>query len=252
MKKLILYILVFPLVVFSEKIDLAQWDKDSFQKFLIQCQTLPKSEKIEKISEAFLDTVYQSNTLHGSVDIDEKLIIDLSKVDCFTFIDYVEAMKRSGNFEQFKKNLVDLRYQFGSIQYTKRNHFFSDWIEYNDFENITAKISSNTQKVMKHLNQFEANKLYLQGIEIKPRMIEYIDSKYVDIKLLEKLKSGDYIGIYTHKEGLDVSHTGLIIKKDSQVFFRHASSKKQFKKVVDEPFLDYIKKTPGFIVLRPS
>ena len=61
---------------------------------------------------------------------------------------------------------------------------------------------------------------------------------------------GDYIGIYTHIEGLDVTHVGILIKKEGKAYLRHASSKKEFLKVIDEPFESYIKNTPGFIVLR--
>ena len=38
----------------------------------------------------------------------------------------------------------------------------------------------------------------------------------------------------------DVSHTGFLIKKDGELYIRHASL--TYKKVVDEKFSDYIKK----------
>jgi hypothetical protein len=67
---------------------------------------------------------------------------------------------------------------------------------------------------------------------------------------LSKLKSGDFVGIYTDEEGLDASHTGIIIKKTGKVFLRHASSKSQ--KVVDEDLSEYMKNKPGLIVYRPA
>jgi hypothetical protein len=63
--------------------------------------------------------------------------------------------------------------------------------------------------------------------------------------------SGDFVGIYTDKEGLDVSHTGIIIKKDGKVFLRHASSKEKNQKVVDENLSEYMKNKPGLVVYRP-
>jgi hypothetical protein len=92
--------------------------------------------------------------------------------------------------------------------------------------------------------------LYLNGIDIVKREIKYLEPKYITKDILTKLQTGDYIGIYTPINGLDVTHTGMIIKKDGKTFFRHASSKKSNRKVVDELFVDYVKKTPGILVLR--
>ncbi len=250
--KIIVLMMSFLLSLYAEIIDLGNWDQSRLNEFLAQCQNMQQNEKTKKISDTFLNTQYKSNTLKGSKDIQEQLVIDLKNVDCFTFIDYVEAMKQSSNFEQFKQNLIQLRYQKGKISYQNRNHFFTDWAQHNDFENITSKITNKTEKLVKHLNQFDDNKLYLEGIGVKQRLVEYIKPEQVTQELLDQLQTGDYIGIYTTKEGLDVSHTGLIIKKGSRTFFRHASSKKKYKKVVDEPFIEYIQKTPGFIVLRAS
>ena len=61
----------------------------------------------------------------------EVLTINLAGVDCFTLLDYVEAMRLSASFDDFKKNLKKIRYQSGIVDYQHRNHFFTDWIEFN-------------------------------------------------------------------------------------------------------------------------
>ena len=58
--------------------------------------------------------------------------------------------------------------------------------------------------------------------------------------------------MYTEIDGLDVTHTGIIIKNDDGVFLRHASSKKSNQKVVDEDLQKYIKNVPGIVVYRPQ
>ena len=68
---------------------------------------------------------------------------------------------------------------------------------------------------------------------------------------MSKLKTGDFAGIYTDKEGLDVSHTGIIIKKGGKVFLRHASSREKNQKVVDEELSEYMQNKPGLVVYRP-
>jgi len=84
------------------------------------------------------------------------------------------------------------------------------------------------------------------------RKIYYIPTSEIDDDLLNKLHTGDYVGIYTDIEGLDVTHTGIIIKKDDGVYLRHASSKKKNQKVVDEDFKEYVQNTPGMVIFRPK
>jgi len=249
MKYVYFLILLFS-ICDAEKIDLNNWDKKELSQFLSDNNSTFDSDKVKNITNKFLNTPYKANTMIGSPDQKEELVIDLAHLDCFTFIDYVEAMKRSGSFDEFKTNLIGLRYQESNIDYISRNHFFSDWTIYNGFENITSSLYPKAKQVTKTLNLSKKNTLFLQGIKTKKLKIDYIDSKDLNDEIINKLHTGDYIGIYTHIKGLDVSHTGIIIKKEGKTYFRHASSKKKFLKVVDEPFESYIKNTPGFIVLR--
>ena len=69
--------------------------------------------------------------------------------------------------------------------------------------------------------------------------------------MVGNIKSGDYIGIYTEIPGLDVTHTGIAIKKGDKTYLRHASSKKSNQKVVDEDFKEYAAKVPGIVIYRP-
>jgi hypothetical protein len=63
---------------------------------------------------------------------------------------------------------------------------------------------------------------------------------------------GDYTGIYSDLKGLDVSHVGIIIKDGVNVYLRHASSQKEYSKVIDQDFRKYMVDKPGIIVLRPT
>lgn len=243
MKYLIL-LSIFISSIFSSQIDLGQWNQESFDTFL------KKEKSINEISASFLNTPYKANVLIGSYNKKEELVIDFANLDCFTYIDYVEAIKESKNYKEFKENLVKIRYKKSQITYENRNHFFTDWITQNGFKNITSKVSQNSKKTTKYLNKKDDKNLYLKGININKREFEYLEPQFVDKNFLQKLKNGDYIGIYTNLKGLDVTHTGIIIKKDGKTFFRHASSKKSNRKVVDKLFVDYVKKTPGILVLR--
>ena len=248
--KYIYFLMVLFSICTAEKIDLGSWDKPELSRFLLNNATNFDNVKVKNITDKFLNTPYKANTMIGSVGQEEELVIDLAHLDCFTFIDYVEAMKRSHSFNEFKTNLISLRYQSGNIDYIFRNHFFSDWVIYNGFENITSSLYPKAKQVTKILNLSKSNRLYLKKVKTKKIKIDYIDSNDLNSEIINKLRTGDYVGIYTDIKGLDVTHTGIFIKKEGKTYFRHASSKKEFLKVVDEPFESYIKKTPGFIVLR--
>ena len=72
------------------------------------------SERSETVSRQFLGVPYGANTLIGSANESEQLVVELQKVDCFTYADYVEALKRADNREEFIDRLIEVRYKDGS------------------------------------------------------------------------------------------------------------------------------------------
>ena len=81
----------------------------------------------ELISRQFLGTPYGADTLVGSATVPEQLVVELQRVDCFTYADYVEAFKRSNNRDEFLAALTDVRYKDGVVAFANRKHFFTDW-----------------------------------------------------------------------------------------------------------------------------
>ncbi len=231
---LVLVLLITNTFASSEYINLGKF-KDDNSIFI--------EKNIDKLSQKFLTTKYVSNTLSNeNIDTSkENLIINFEALDCFTFIDTLKALTQSNDLQSFKNNLINTRYKDGLITYQNRNHFFSDWIDSNNMEDITCKIGK-CEKSIKYLNK---NYKYLKEIPTVKREISYIHPKNID---LSKLKNGDYIGIYTNKEDLDVTHTGIIIKKDEKIFLRHASS--LHKKVLDSELFEYTKNKLGILVYR--
>ncbi|HVY55087.1 MAG TPA: N-acetylmuramoyl-L-alanine amidase-like domain-containing protein [Thermodesulfobacteriota bacterium] len=239
----------------TEVIKLGKWTEGSLTEVMTEASKLGSpGERIAFISEKFLGTPYAASTLTGSIDTPEVFTIDLEGMDCFTFIDYVEAMSLSDSFPEFKDSLRNIRYDRGVVSFTKRNHFFSDWPINNSqyIEDVTSEVGGkNTVAVSKKLNLKSDGTYYLPGIPVKERTIYYIPSVSLSPSVLDKLMTGDFAGIYTDKDGLDASHTGLIIKKGGKVFLRDASSREKNKKVVDEGLSEYMKNRPGLIVYRP-
>lgn len=211
-----------------------------------------RGEVINRISSAFLDTPYQANTLIGAPGVPETLVANFNGVDCFTLIDYVEALTRSSDQKSFLKNLVSVRYIDGDVNYLSRRHFFSDWYATtsHNARDITSSISSDFVVADKQINRKPDGGEYIPGLGIHPRKINYIPGKAINQQVLNNLKTGDYVGVYSPNGGLDVSHVGIVVHRDGQVWFRNASSLAANKKVVDSPFMEYMHSKPGIVVLR--
>lgn len=211
-------------------------------------------ERIGFLSEGFLGTPYKASTMIGGPGVEEVLVINLAGVDCFTFLDYVEAMRRSESSDAFKDALRKVRYRNGVVSYTARNHFFSDWMLFNGSftSDVTADVGGNRSlRVEKVLNRIGGNRYLLPGIEPVKREIVYIPSREINETVVEKLNTGDYLGVYSELDGLDVSHVGIVIRKAGRIIFRHASSSEEYREVIDQGLVDYLTGRPGIVVVRP-
>lgn len=213
-----------------------------------------KGELIDLLSSRFLGTPYGADMLIGSASQPEQLVIDMRRVDCFTYLDYVEALSRSTDRDQFVANLIETRYTAGRVEFQQRKHFFSDWshTERIAATDITAALGTAAVTVTKRLNAKADGGQYLPGLPVVDRDITYIPSRAVDETVIAQLRTGDYIGAYADRPGLDVTHVGIFVMTPNGPVFRNASSLAANNKVVDSPFTDYVRSTPGIVVLRPQ
>ena len=206
------------------------------------------------ISREFLGIPYQGFTLVGDGNADEVFVIDLEGVDCFTFIDYMEAMRMSGSYDEFRTNLARVRYRSGVVDYGERNHFFSDWVASASpsVRDVTDEVGGTaSRRETRVLNAKEDGTFFLPGIDAKAREIQCIPASFIDDSVEGRLETGDYVGIYTLTAGLDVSHVGIFVRKGEGTFLRHASSLEEIRKVVDQDFRSYVASKPGIVVFRP-
>ncbi|MBX7432408.1 DUF1460 domain-containing protein [Mycobacterium sp. Y57] len=211
------------------------------------------SQLSDVLSGQFLGTPYGANTLIGSATVPEQLVVELAKVDCFTYADYVEALKRAGNRDEFIDALISVRYKDGEVGFQTRKHFFTDWAAATPAvaTDITASLSANAIQVPKDLNAKDSGGVYLPGLPVVPRTVSYIPSRYVDDGVLDQLRTGDYIGAYADDGGLDVTHVGIFVAGPDEPVLRNASSLSANNAVVDSPLRAYLQTVPGVVVLRP-
>ena len=238
----------------KEFILLGKWTSEKLDAILHESSKINDAGlRIDFLSKQFLGTPYKELSLVGDINIPEVFVINLEAVDCFTLLDYIESMRRSFSFDEFRENLRKVRYRGGEISFKNRNHFFTDWREFNSnfIDDVTVQIGGKkVRSIMKLLNQREDGSYYLPGIQLKDRLITYLPVSVLDDSVINEMRTGDYIGIYSEKQGLDVSHVGIFIKRENDIFLRHASSLKNHRKVIDQDFKDYIADKPGILVFR--
>jgi hypothetical protein len=240
---------------FKVYIDMGRWTEPELDKLILEASLIEDNgERIKLLSDLFVGLDYKESTLIGDSSTAEVFVVNLSGVDCFTFVDYIEAMRLSGSFGGFLKSLLRARYRNSIVSYENRKHFLTDWAEYAPVtvSDVTDQIGNGKVKgILKTMNLKEDGTPLLAGIASHQRKIKYIPHENISGTVVGRLKTGDYVGIYSVMPGLDVSHVGIIIKDGNRVSIRHASSDSRYRKVIDQDFQAYISGKPGLIILRP-
>ncbi len=207
----------------------------------------------------------------------EVLVVNLREFDCTTFVESCLAIAgtiRSGSldFEQFAKELKDIRYRTGKIDgYASRIHYFSDWIYLNNQKQRIMDVSQDLggTALRKEINFMSTHPdsytqlikdeelveiIAIQEQELSKRAMLYIPKDRVR-EVEADLKTGDIVGITTDIKGLDIIHVGVIWKKpDGSVHLQHASSKYKRVLISTEPLEVYLannKSASGIMVARP-
>lgn len=234
----------------------------------------PIGDVIISIGESFIGTDYKASTLEKEGT--EKLVINLTGLDCTTFIENVLAFARlikkdSTNFGNFLKELTFIRYRKGVINsYTSRLNYFSDWIIDNVNKKVIKDVTENLGgvPVRFHLDymtshpsqylQLRENPLFIPVIKVQEDSINARNFYYIPknkVSSVEtKLKNGDLVAFTTSVKGLDIGHVGIAFKDwDGRIHLLHAPQPGTKVQITQYPLSDYIlnlKKDTGIIVLR--
>ncbi|MCB0319149.1 MAG: DUF1460 domain-containing protein [Bdellovibrionales bacterium] len=202
-------------------------------------------DKLEFVSSHFLNLPYLANSLIGSSSEPEQFVISFKSFDCVTYIETIFALVLSHDLNQFFENLRKLRYQAGNISWESRNHYMIDWIERNVAQNFckTVNFLEPTIEIKRQLS-------IIKDYPIKSKTIDFIP--YEQIFSNPNSVNGQLICFGTTRENLDVSHCGLLFKKQDLVL-RHASRDKQV--TLEEPLSEFLARfgeSPGALICELS
>jgi hypothetical protein len=234
----------------------------------------PINDVIAEIGKSFLGTNYVASALEQ--DGDEQLVINLTGLDCTTFLEnslVFARLVKSGktSFDDYMNELAFVRYREGKIDgYTSRLHYFSDWIHNNIKKGIVKDVTKEAggEKYRFNLNfmsthpasykQLKDNPSFVSLLEKQEQTINGREYFYIPrekvIKYEDKIQNGDLIAITTNIKGLDIGHVGIAVKeKDGRIHLLHAPTVGSKVQITDEPLPDYlmkVKKHSGIIILR--
>ena len=227
------------------------------------------------IAEQFKGIPYVAHTLEPNNN--ERLIVNLRQLDCTTFVEQVAALYlcvRAGKvtFRDFCAQLQQLRYEQGAApHYTKRLHYFSQWIEDKQQMGFCREIQSpnppftavqriSLNWMTTHVDDYRMlknNRSWVPQIRKMEQRMEGLQRRYIpkaqlgDTPLLRNtIKSGDIIATITNKKGLDTQHLGFALWHADGLHLLNASS--IHKKVIDEPMTlrTYLYKHPSMPGIR--
>jgi hypothetical protein len=270
------------LIVFSGSVLAADPEISSMDKSIIKNKlekfakdrSLPMGDLVLKIGLDFLNMPYVGKTLDKTKD--EQLVINLHQLDCTTFAENCLALARTIKSDNpgipaFCSELESIRYRSGKMNgYASRLHYFSEWIQDNETRKhiqsmaasmggsilpLSLNIMSTHPDEYKQLINEPAITAQIKAIEekISAQKFYYIPtSQFESIEGL--VKDGDIVTLTTTIPGIDVSHVGILLKKEGRIYLLHASSTAQKVVISAEPFAQYLtksKKTTGAMIARP-
>ncbi len=221
-------------------------------------------------------TPYVGHTLEGD---SEMLTINIDELDCTTFVETLYALSRttmSGRYSwrDYARYLENLRYRHGEMgDYSTRLHYMSDWIIDNsnrgNILDVTSDIACVRYKI-KTINYMSTHRSSYRSLANDSAMVEkiknfevgyrnhrfpYIRKEQLNSKdVLKVVKRGDFVGLVTRTQGLDISHLGIIeLDEKGHPVLLDASSRG--KKVMLEPVdlktqLSKSKDTEGVRIFR--
>lgn len=223
-----------------------------------QWKSLPIGECMGKIAIQLEGTPYVAFTLELSLDR-EFCVVNLAGLDCVTFFEnvlgFARMLKTGGSTpEDMIRQVTFTRYRGGNLtDFASRLHYTTDWFHDNVQKKVIIDLSPSlpgaepfkqqvgimSEKPQSY-RQLAHNPAIVPTIKKLEAEINARPKSYVPLAALadaeKELQTGDIVGMTTTIDGIDISHTGLVmVGADGVRQFMDASSSKSKMKVTLEP-----------------
>jgi hypothetical protein len=207
------------------------------ERLIEQARALPTvSQRIEFISGKLIGVRYQAETLIGSPKQPERFVVRDDAFDCVTFCEVVLAAAVSRGLDQFEAALRRIRYDHGTVQYDRRNHYFADWCKHNIENGICRPVAIESSTVIDKTVTWHSE---FGKRQVSMRVIDQA-ALFANSKLLAP---GDIIGFASRRPGLDYYHTGFIaFGKSGELLLRSAAL--SHGRVLDEKMTSFVAVNP--------
>lgn len=205
------------------------------------------NERMRKVVDDSLGTLYDGGPLGEGPDgkYDADPLVDLTKVDCVTFVEQTVALSVTSDYESMVDVLQSYRYKKGKIDYENRNHFLiSDWVRNNPFcVDITSDLGVETTTVSRKISRkdfFELVKAPGLGLETPDEQIDLAIIPPERTADAEKNLPDTALIVFVGKvDWLFALHCGLYVRDEmGEGHLVHASSKSG--KVIKMKLTDYM------------
>ncbi len=234
-----------------------------------------------RLGLTFLGTPYRPGTLEQPGE--ERIVVNLRELDCVTFVETVSALTElvrdpavdpegdaAALQARFARAIEARRYRDGKLDgYPSRLHYFSEWIRDNAarglVDDLTAELGGDAYpdpldfmsthpeayrqlsdpEVLESIAAVEAAESDRPRFRIPQGRIEEIDAD---------LREGDIIAATSTVPGLDVAHTGIVVRVDGRAHLLHAPLVGKEVELSELPLGERIKGISGqdgIMVARP-
>jgi Protein of unknown function (DUF1460) len=203
--------------------------------------------RIEHLSRHFLGHPYEQNPLIGSADTAEVFTVSFDGFDCVTYIEMILALARASKVDDFGEWLRKIRYQRGSIQWERRNHYITQWISNNIGNGTIRPVSMPALPIVSRERVLNV----VPGFAARRAIVDCIPKLAVR-RLEPHLQTGDLIFFASTRKNLDVFHGGIIVRDGENILMRHSSRSQG--SVVEQELSEFLKanRMAGVIVMRPQ
>jgi hypothetical protein len=209
----------------------------------------PGPQTVVALGRSLLGTPYGSP--RGPRDPATGLVLSLERVDCMVLLEWLlsgnalAGRPQAGSADSLARALLWVRFRHGKADWAARHHFFSDWLDSGPRLADAGSAFQGAERRTVPLNRRDAGRRWVRGLPCRDQQVWHVPPGQAT---LDSLRTGDLVGLWAAKPGLDVTHVGVIVREEGRVMLLNASSRAM--RVRLEPLDEHPAWRKGLLVFR--